>query len=300
MADTGRGASAVQLRWRGLVRRARGAALIVVLWLVMLLAAMIGAFALSARVEHLQGAVLVSSAQAQEVARAGLEYAVSRLQDSDSVQVRWIPDGRPYSWHYADATLEMRMIDESGKVDLNVADLQLLIALIQALGVDVARAARLAGAIIDWRDTDHLVSPGGAEDSDYAAAGLPYGAKDNPFQSIAELRLVLGMDRDLYRRMLPNITIYSGNLQPEIRYAPVPVLTALGQDVAVVLAKRQQLSPSDVSKQMGSGTYSIESKVRLAQGREAVLRAVVRMGGGVCQEQLTPFCIGKRVSHGNE
>lgn len=192
------------------------------------------------------------------------------------------------------------MIDESGKVDLNVADLQLLIALIQALGVDVARAARLAGAIIDWRDTDHLVSPGGAEDSDYAAAGLPYGAKDNPFQSIAELRLVLGMDRDLYRRMLPNITIYSGNLQPEIRYAPVPVLTALGQDVAVVLAKRQQLSPSDVSKQMGSGTYSIESKVRLAQGREAVLRAVVRMGGGVCQEQLTPFCIGKRVSHGNE
>ncbi len=91
MADTGRGASAVQLRWRGLVRRARGAALIVVLWLVMLLAAMIGAFALSARVEHLQGAVLVSSAQAQEVARAGLEYAVSRLQDSDSVQVRWIP-----------------------------------------------------------------------------------------------------------------------------------------------------------------------------------------------------------------
>ncbi len=280
MADTGRGASAVQLRWRGLVRRARGAALIVVLWLVMLLAAMIGAFALSARVEHLQGAVLVSSAQAQEVARAGLEYAVSRLQDSDSVQVRWIPDGRPYSWHYADATLEMRMIDESGKVDLNVADLQLLTALIQALGVDVARAARLAGAIIDWRDTDHLVSPGGAEDSDYAAAGLPYGAKDNPFQSIAELRLVLGMDRDLYRLMLPNITIYSGNLQPEVRYAPVPVLTALGQDVAAVLAKRQQLSPSDVSKQMGSGTYSIESKVRLAQGREAVLRAVVRMGGG--------------------
>ncbi|HHW4680252.1 MAG TPA: general secretion pathway protein GspK [Xylella taiwanensis] len=258
--------------------RARGAALILVLWLVALLTAMIGVFALSARVEHLQGSVLVSGAQAQEVARAGLEYAVSRLQSSNPAQVAWIPDGRPYDWRYADATLQMRMSDESGKVDLNVADLQLLTALIRALGVDVERAARLAGAIIDWRDTDHLVSPGGAEDSDYAAAGLPYGAKDNPFESIGELRLVLGMDTDLYRRMLPNVTIYSGNLKPDVRCAPVPVLTALGQDVGAVLAQRQQFSGSDASKQKGSGTYSIESKVRLAQGREAMLRAVVRMG----------------------
>ncbi|EWS77063.1 general secretion pathway protein K [Xylella taiwanensis] len=258
--------------------RARGAALIVVLWLVALLTAMIGVFALSARIEHLQGSVLVSGAQAQEVARAGLEYAVSRLQGSNPTQVPWILDGRSYDWRYADATLQMRMSDESGKVDLNVADLQLLTALIRALGVDVERAARLAGAIIDWRDTDHLVSPGGAEDPDYAAAGLPYGAKDSPFESIGELRLVLGMDTDLYRRMLPNVTIYSGNLKPDVRCAPAPVLTALGQDVGAVLAQRQQFFASDASKQKGSGTYSIESKVRLAQGRGAMLRAVVRMG----------------------
>ncbi|HHW4683491.1 MAG TPA: general secretion pathway protein GspK, partial [Xylella sp.] len=160
-----------------------------------------------------------------------------------------------------------------------VADLQLLAALIRALGVDIERASHLAGAIIDWRDSDHLVSPGGAEDADYAASGLPYGAKDNPFESIGELRLVLGMESDLYRRMLPNVTIYSGHVQPDIRYAPAPVLTALGQDVGTILAHRQQSSVSDESKQTGSGTYSIESKVRLAQGREAVLRAVVRMRG---------------------
>ena len=32
----------------------------------------------------------------------------------------------------------------------------------------------------------------GAEDADYEAEGLPYGAKDGPFQSVEELRQVLG------------------------------------------------------------------------------------------------------------
>ncbi|EWS77065.1 hypothetical protein AF72_12810 [Xylella taiwanensis] len=67
--------------------------------------------------------------------------------------------------------------------------------------------------------------------------------------------------------MLPNVTIYSGNLKPDVRCAPAPVL-----------AQRQQFFASDASKQTGSGTYSIESKVRLVQGREAMLSAVFRMG----------------------
>ena len=46
--------------------RARGAALLLVLWLVALLTALIGAFALTARIESLQARVLSTGAVAQE------------------------------------------------------------------------------------------------------------------------------------------------------------------------------------------------------------------------------------------
>src|SRR5690606_23169734 len=60
-------------------RAPRGAALLLVLWLVALLAALVGAFAMIAQVEHLQGQVLSRGVVARQAARAGLEYALSRL-----------------------------------------------------------------------------------------------------------------------------------------------------------------------------------------------------------------------------
>ena len=49
----------------------------------------------------------------------------------------------------------------------------------------------MAAAIVDWRDADPLTQPsGGGEDGDYAAANLPYGAKDAEFKSVAELQQV--------------------------------------------------------------------------------------------------------------
>lgn len=157
--------------------RSRGAALVLVLWLIALLTAMIGAFALTARVEALQGSMLRNGAQAQEYARSGLEYALFRLQDADT-QARWRPDGRRYRWQMDDASVEIRITDESGKVDLNMAEPTLLAGLVRAVGGEQASAGRIAGAIVDWRDGDSLSQPGGgAEDRDYADAGLPYGAK---------------------------------------------------------------------------------------------------------------------------
>ncbi|RBK02507.1 general secretion pathway protein GspK, partial [Xanthomonas oryzae pv. oryzae] len=215
--------------------RARGAALVLVLWLIALLTAMIGAFALTARVEALQGSMLRNGAQAQEYARAGLEYALFRLQDADT-QARWRPDGRRYRWQMDDASVEIRITDESGKVDLNMAEPGLLAGLVRAVGGDQSSATRIAGAIVDWRDTDSLSQPGGgAEDRDYADAGLPYGAKDSPFETLGELRLVLGIDGELYRKLLPNVTLYSGRSRPEARFAPAPVLTAMGLDAQQLL-----------------------------------------------------------------
>lgn len=272
--------------------RVRGAALLLVLWLVALLTALIGGFALIARVEGMQGRVLARGLVAQNAARAGLEYAMTRVTQTDP-RWQWRPDGRPYSWQYGDATVEVTIIDENGKVDLNHADVTLLTALLRTLGAEQAQAARLAGAIMDWRDTDLLTQPsGGAEDADYESAGLPYGAKDAEIESVAELEQVLGMTPELYAKLAPHITVFSGQPQPDPAFASAEVLTALGMNGAELVAQRRRWDPASGAPPPGlpgqapltgnsSGTYSIGSRARLGDGRIAELRTVVRTGGGV-------------------
>ncbi|PJK01260.1 general secretion pathway protein GspK [Lysobacteraceae bacterium NML91-0213] len=280
-------------------RHAQGAALLLVLWLIALLAALVGAFALTARTEHLQGRVLHRGVIASEAAHAGLEYAVARVIDT-TPDGRWLADGRDYRWDFHEAALTLRIVDETGKVDLNVAQAPLLAALLQAAGADPQMAEQLAGAIADWRDTDDLGQPAGAaEDPQYAAAGLPYGAKDAPFEDVGELQQVLGMTPALYAAAAPHLTVYSGLPSPDPRFAGAVVLQAMGLDPQPVLEQRSQAGgitpPADLLG-AGTGTYSIDSHARLADGREAVLRAVVRVGGGAPGTAYTPLFWNEGVS----
>jgi len=269
--------------------RERGAALILVLWLIVLLTALIGGFALAARVEALQGRVLVRGLVASNAARAGLEYSLTRVALPDA-RLQWKPDGSEHRWRFGDAVVDVRIVDENGKLDLNQAPHPLIAALIQRHGVEPSEAGRIAGAIVDWRDPDLLTQPGGgAEDGDYDAAGRPYGAKDADFESVAELLQVLGMTPALYAKLEPDLTVYSGRAQPDPAYASAELLDAMGLNGADLVAQRGRTGaglpqegtlPGASMAGAGSGTYSIDSRARLPDGRQSLLRAVVRTGGG--------------------
>lgn len=281
-------------RREGLRRRtASGAALLLVIWLIALLTAVVGAFAMAARVEYLQGRTLGDGVIADEAARAGLEYAMTRVVDLDQTR-QWLPDGRDYDWRYGDAEVKVKITDESGKIDLNAADLDLLAGLIQAEGVERTPARKLAAAIIDWRDPDSLTQiEGGAEDGDYAGADLPYGAKDAPFETVAEVQLVLGMTPELFEKLVPHLTVYSGQGRPNEQYADAKVLQAMGVDAERALAERlRPRRPGEAAALVGAGTgtYSIDSRARLRGGRVSVLRAVVRAGNsGLPGSAYTPL-----------
>lgn len=264
-----------------MIRSMRGAALLLVLWLIVLLTSLVGAFALTARIESLQGRMASEGLVAEEAARAGIEYALVRVNDNDPRR-QWRPDGRDYVWRFDRAALRIKIVDESAKINLNLADATLLAGLWRTLGVEQDQAARLASAIIDWRDPDPLSqAQGGAEDPQYAEAELPYGAKDAPFETVAELQQVLGITPELYAKAEPYLTVY-GTLQvPDPSFAEGTVLQAMGLNAEAVLQQRDAPVDSGVTQPFvgfGSGTYSIDSRARLPDGREAVLRAVVRTG----------------------
>ena len=158
------------------MRPVRGVALLLVLWVLVLFIGLVAAFALAARTEALQGRYLARSTAARYAAEAGVELAAVHLSGPDLAR-RWVPDGRPNRVEIEGYTVEVRVLDESAKVDLNVATSELLVGLMTAVGADFDRARQIAGAIADFRDADHLLTPeGGGEDPQYAAAELPSGA----------------------------------------------------------------------------------------------------------------------------
>jgi general secretion pathway protein K len=263
--------------------RQRGAALLLVMWLILLLSGLVAGYAAAARIESMRGNGLARGTASAEAARAGVEYAASRLLDPDPAR-RWASDGRSYRFAFDGAQIDVAVRDESGKIDLNAAGPGLLLEFFMALGESRESATRLAGAILDWRDEDSLTQPaGGAEDANYQAAGLAWGAKDAPFETVAELEQVLGMRPALYASAAPYLTVFSGAAMPDARSADGIVLRAMGVD-------RPQAVDPDAVPLAGSGTYSIDSRARLADGRRARVSVILRLGGnGLPGSAYTPL-----------
>lgn len=277
--------------------RHTGAALMLVLWLLLLVSGLIAVFALSARTEGIQASALRQSVQARFAAEAGIEIAVVHLLASDPTQ-RWAADGRVYRFSLEGQPVGVAIQDESGKFDLNLVSIEHLSRLMQGFGIDPLRAGSLAGAIVDWRDPDDLLSVAGAEDGEYETAGLPYGAKDQPFTSVSELQQVLGMDYALYRQLAPQLTVYTGEARPNLFAASPAVLQALALPpdlVAQVLALRAAWQPGMPAPTLpdgqtlagdGTGTYSISSRAQRPGGAALEVNAIVRAGGGGLFGQL--------------
>lgn len=125
--------------------------------------------------------------------------------------------------------------DELGRIDINHADGALLARVFQAAGLENQAASALVDKVLDWRDSTPLKRLNGANAQDYRAAGSTSLPRKGPFQSIDELKLVLTMTPDLFRRVEPALTVYSGSQFFDQRVAPREALMALpGMDLAKV------------------------------------------------------------------
>lgn len=212
--------------------RERGIALVLVLWVIALLTLMALGLTATQRTETALTRNQVDAVRFRALADAALHYAVLNLQVPPPVEGRdraevWIPDGSPLRWRFGGETLEIRVFNEASRIDLNAVQSDLLQALLAVLGVEPEAAASLTNRILDWRDEDDLRLVDGAEDGDYEAAGLPYGAKDRPFDSVEELQQVLGMTRALYRELAPALSTDAGSEQVDEELATPLVLAAL-------------------------------------------------------------------------
>ena len=259
----------------------RGVALLIVLWGCTLLAIMLGGFAALARTEGLQARYQFAQTRAHYAAEAGLMRAIAGLQTPDP-QGRWIADGRMYTFAFDNAVVNITIVDEDGKVDLNAASADVLSGLFKAAGVDDDRATKLSAAVQDWRRPGDAALPNGAKRPQYEAAGLDYGPRNGPFATVEEARMVLGMDAKLWTVIAPAITIWSGRERPNTEHAQplalaaIPGLGAGGADA--ILAARAQAGGAAVAG--GNGvTHTIHAEAILDDGTRSSLTSTIRLRG---------------------
>ena len=81
------------------------------------------------------------------------------------------------------------LIDESSKFNINSAPSNILINLPRM-------TPQLVANILAWRSTNTTTLSGGAESDTYSTLPQPYLAKNAPFETVDELRLIYGMDMD--------------------------------------------------------------------------------------------------------
>ena len=271
----------------------RGIALVLVLWVLLLLTIVTGSFALMARMDRLEANTLLSGTQARMSAEAAINLAVLALRDPDD-ETRMRADGRVYQTLLDGVQVEVRAIDERGKLDINATDELTLANLFTGNGLEPEQAELLAAAVMDWRDEDGLERVNGAEEDAYFAAGLEMGPANRPFIMTEELLQVIGMDYELYRRLEPGITVFSRAGEPDPAFAPVEALMAMPDityDEAVnFVEERNSRQPGDslgtelpnglVVMEQGRGvTYSIQARATMPNGVWEQLQATIRLGG---------------------
>ena len=263
------------------IRRQRGIALILALWLTVMLTVIASGFAFSMRSEALAARNMISLAQARAAADGAIErtvFELSRISTPDT----WKRDGTTHTWRDGDVTLIASATDESAKIDLNAANEVLLRSLfINVGGADANLSAHIADAIQDWRDADDLTRPNGAEEADYRAAGFKYKPANAPFETVTELARVMGVTPAIYARVADSLTVHS-------RQPGINPLTASRN----VLLALPNATPDAVDAYLAMRSDALKAKQPVmpfppAQGFTAGagpiwrIRAVATMGDGV-------------------
>ena len=210
-------------------RRQKGVALIAVIWAMALLSIIAASFTLQNRTQINLARNALDNAKARAHADAGIHLAILELL-APAPDISLPVNGTPVERSYKGSRLTLRVQDHGGLIDLNRGRPEQLSALFIAAGLDRNEAAALADAIADYRDTDSLRRLNGVEDEDYRRAGLAFGAADQPFATVDELRRVMGMTEVIYDAVKDAVTIHSRHRAPDMTTAPALVRAAMRGD----------------------------------------------------------------------
>ena len=270
----------------------QGIALVMVLWLVVLLSIVAASFATHSRVETRMAGNLVERQKARMLIETGLNRAMLELMVNDSQ--RWPNNGDVLELQEEQGKVSISLRNAAGLVDLNRASRDTLLKVFALIAESPEQRERLVDALQDWRDGDDLKRINGAEDADYAQAGLEYGTVDRDLESVEELSYVMGFGRDAVELLSPYVTVYSLSNRVDERFASDALKNLLDtgeqtQSNDISLAFEQldselaDLDPADDLADPGQGqsdSYRISLEAVSAGGARSVVDVDIKPQAG--------------------
>ena len=274
-------------------RSEQGIALIAVIWALALLSIIAANLSVEANTSTRVARNLDESAVAQAAADAGIQRAILDLGTSTTTAGAggFRSDGTVYAWRFSNSTVLISIKDEASKIDLNKAPEALFTALFESIGVDPDQAESLADAIADFRDADNLKHLHGAEEPEYRDAGLAWGPKNAPFQTIEELQQVLGMTAEIYDRVAPDLSVY----------ALTSTLPATDDERLTRIISQAGFEPSSVATSPRA-VFTIRAEAKTDNGGVFIRQAIVQLSTEGAAVQSGPLILswGKDWSHNSE
>jgi len=174
---------------------------------------------------------------------AGLALVVSGLGSKNKKQL-WPIDSTKRSLMFGDVALTIVVEDERGKIPLNGINEDQVRGLFRTAGISGSRLSTLVDSYEDWIDPDSERRQSGAEAKDYASFG--YKPRNGGFHTTAELRMLKGMDNDLYARVAPAITVFFGESggfsESTSQILALEALSEVGPNSPDVIHREQQMA----------------------------------------------------------
>ena len=264
------------------MRGNRGVALLLVLWALVLLGTLALGFSWSMRTEALAARNGIDEARAYFQARTGVSRAIALLASlpSDNVLAAAIAgkDG--------DASYDVRVESESGKVDVNLVGEEVLLEILMKGGLPEEEAESVRDAILDWRDEDDVARPRGAERAEYGRMTEPITPRNGKFRGIGELMHVKGVAGEFHRAFLSRVFTVHGNSPrvnflraPEIVLRSLPGVSSEAAD-RIVSGRREEppITAADLAAMVGEGLLTAQGLALLSGGSSSRVYTITAAG----------------------
>jgi general secretion pathway protein K len=259
----------------------RGLVLVAVLWVLVILSLA----ALPVMMMGREGAEIAHNAvlrsQARAVADAGINLALLDFLDPQPGVA--VPlDGSTRVLRFDTTDIRVAIEDENGKIDINVADTDMLARLFRAAGETPLDAQAYAGAIVEWRSTVASSVANGFQDASGLPQGLQYALQRFPFASVEALYRVPGLPPALIAKVKGVLTVYSsrGVVDPRTALPLVRAALRADADYSGTDEGTDQTPPTIGSlPDMVGRAFTLRAMVHPPHGAVFVREAVIRLTG---------------------
>ncbi len=228
--------------------RRRGFALLIVLWMLVLITFIVG-YVISRGRSEIQISMNIAANAAASAAADGAVYQTIFALSNPREDQRPGVDGTIRKVEIGRSVVTLRVEDENGRINPNLASARLLEGLLLAVGTEANTAADLADAITQWVGSARRLRSSDELAAEYRAAGLNYAPPEAPLESIDELLRVRGMTVQEFGAIRPHLTLFGGrdpnvaNVDPIVaaakRFADQsgssgPIFSGVGVDAQIV------------------------------------------------------------------